>query len=69
MGRRRERSPLEYLPNPPRLSPVLNRVIDDMKLPPRLDSLIHLIVEMGDTVVMSITKSIRYHREKLWRSE
>jgi len=52
---------IKRIPNPPKLSPTLNRYIDDLKLPPLADSALHLMAEQLDTAVFSITKSIRYH--------
>jgi len=63
--RRRARPFWEYLPNPPRLAPMLNRIIDGMGLPPITDSLLHGFVEVGDAIALSITKSIRYNLTKI----
>lgn len=67
--RRRSGSALRMLPDPPRLAPTLNRVIDSVMHPLAeerrelyaLDSLLHLAVEVGDTVALSIAKTIRYN--------
>ena len=67
---------LKTLPDPPRLSPILNRVIDEVMHPLAeerrelylLDSALHTAVELGDTLVRSLVKSIRYNLSKLMES-
>ena len=70
--RKGELSPAELLrmiPNPPKLAPVLNRVIDKALHPAAerderiyaLDSALHTVVEVGDTLVHSLAKTIRYN--------
>ena len=64
---------LKYAPNPPRLSPTLNRIIDETVHPLAekhselyvLDSLLHLTVELADTAVASLAKTVRYNLEKI----
>ena len=71
--------PLQLLPPPPRMSPVLNRVIDSVFHPwaekqPEpvrgavvylLDGLAHFLVEMNDQAVVSLWKFTRYNLPKI----
>ncbi len=64
---------LRMAPSPPRLAPVLNRLIDRVMHPLAeknralyaLDSLLHISVEMGDAFVDSLAKTIRYNISKI----
>ena len=67
---------LKYIPDPPRLSPSLNKRIDqifhprgeeDLKDPAKLflDSLAHFIVEQADSAVQSFAKTVRYNISKV----
>jgi len=68
---------LELLPPPPRLAPVLNRVIDSVlhRLAEEegdpgvylLDSALHTLVELGDQLADSIAKSVRYNLPRVLR--
>lgn len=68
---------LKALPDPPRLSPVLNRLIDRVLHPLAeknralylLDSALHISVELGDALVQSIVKSVRYNAPRLLEKE
>ena len=64
---------LKVLPDPPRLSPILNRVIDEVMHPLAeerrelylLDSALHMAVELGDALMQSVAKVVRYNVPKL----
>lgn len=64
---------LKYLPDPPRLAPTINRVIDRALHPLAerdkvfylVDSLLHTGVEVADTLVLSFVKTLRYNVPKL----
>ena len=66
---------LRYVPDPPRLAPVANQIIDRVMHPAAekrrelylVDSALHMLVEMGDQFVASVTKSIRYNLPKMLR--
>jgi hypothetical protein len=64
---------LENMPNPPKLSPFLNRRIDELlhKAAERdkrlwlVDSLAHTVAEMMDSIALSMAKSARYNLRRL----
>jgi predicted ATP-dependent serine protease len=68
---------LENIPNPPKLSPLLNRQIDRVlhKAAERnrslyiIDSLAHTAVEAADSVALSVAKSIRYNLRRIIEGE
>ena len=68
---------LGSVPNPPKLSPFLNRRIDEILHPAAeedkrlyvVDSLAHMLVETADAVMLSIVKSVRYNLTKVIGSE
>ena len=64
---------MKHLPDPPKLSPFLNRKIDE-KLHPLaekderfyfIDSLLHTFVEVSDTLAHSAIKTVRYNITRL----
>jgi len=68
---------LEATPNPPKISPLLNRKIDavfhkaaekDKRLY-LVDSLAHMLVETADSIALSIAKSIRWNFTKIIEGE
>jgi len=60
---------LRYVPDPPRLAPTLNRLIDRVMHPLAekrtelyvVDSALHILVEVGDQLVQSIAKTVRFN--------
>ena len=68
---------LRMLPDPPRLAPILNRIIDENLHPLAernrllylVDSMLHTAVEIGDTLVHSAVKTLRYNVSKLLEGE
>jgi archaellum biogenesis ATPase FlaH len=77
MNEKRKKIPIldiiENIPNPPKLSPFFNRQIDKVLHKPAekdkglvlVDSLAHMLAETADSMVLSITKSLRYNLRKL----
>jgi len=72
-GARRWLTYIYASPSPPRLAPLLNREIDRFFAPLErrskvfvvADSLAHLMVEVGDTLVYSLYKTAKYNLRKL----
>lgn len=64
---------LKNIPDPPKLAPILNRIIDETIHPIAeknkalyiLDSILHTTAEIADTIMYSITKTLRYNIPKL----
>jgi hypothetical protein len=64
---------LKNLPPPPKLSPVLNKVVDKTLHPLGernrwfyvLDSVTHTFVEQVDTLIESLYKTVKYNLEKI----
>jgi len=68
---------LRLTPDPPRVAPLLNRVIDEVLHPLAekrrelylLDSALHTAVELGDALAKSLAKTIRYNLSRLLGEE
>jgi len=64
---------LRHAPDPPRIAPILNRVIDEVMHPLAeknkklyyVDSALHIAVELGDALAQSLIKTIRYNIPKI----
>ena len=68
---------LKMVPNPPRLAPTLNRVIDEVMHPVAeknktlyiVDSTLHAAVEVSDTLIQSLVKTVRYNVTRILGGE
>ena len=68
---------LKYVPDPPKMAPTLNRIIDRAIHPLAeknkalylLDSALHIFVETGDALAESLAKTVRYNLPKILKKK